>query len=140
MGCYYNVFFVFPTEFHLTVQNLGGFTAPYQCLSFFKFGLELDPMFAALSTGNPGLTNPREDCGFPGITEFQCVVNIYKVPFLYYKRVPCHYTLAEYQAGFDVLQHPTKEDCLTRLHCCYESNDAIAAKYPNTPRCYQKLG
>jgi len=182
--CYYNVFFVFPTEFHLTVQNLGGFPAPYQCLSFFKFGLELDPMFAALSTENPGLTNAREDCGFPGITEFHCVairgccfdanappltpqchkplagapsilnapvpdmfigvegqcdVNIYKVPFLYYKRVPCHYTLAEYQAGFDVLQHPTKEDCLTRLHCCYESNDAIAAKYPNTPRCYQKL-
>merc|ERR1712025_27891 len=182
--CYYNVFFVFPTEFSLTVQTVGGFPAPYTCLSYFKFGHELDDSFAALSGDNPTLTNPREDCGFPGITEFHCVAirgccfdkfapaltpqchkamegapsilnapipemfigvegqcdaNVFKIPFLYYFRVPCHYTIAQYEAGFDILQLPTREDCLTRLQCCWETDDKIAKAYPDTPRCYQKL-
>jgi hypothetical protein len=183
--CFYNVFFVFPDTFHLTVQGIGGFPAAHQCPPLFKFGLTLDPTTTALMGGNLGsLTNERADCGFPGITEFHCVairgccfdpdapiltpqcyqavedaptilnapvpdmfvgvegtcdLNLYKVPFLYYHRAPCHYGLGQYQVGFDILQEPTKEDCLTRLNCCWEPSDAVAEKYPNVPRCYQKL-
>jgi hypothetical protein len=183
--CFYNVFFVFPDSFHLTVQGIGGFPAAHQCPPLFKFGLTLDPTTTALMGGNLGsLTNERADCGFPGITEFHCVairgccfdpdapiltpqcyqavedaptilnapvpdmfvgvegtcdLNLYKVPFLYYHRAPCHYGLGQYQVGFDILQEPTKEDCLTRLNCCWEPSDAVAEKYPNVPRCYQKL-
>jgi hypothetical protein len=183
--CYYNVFFVFPDTFALTVQGVGGFPAAHQCPPLFKFGLSLDPSTTALLGGNLGsLTNEREDCGFPGITEFHCVairgccfdenapiltpqcyratedapsilsapvpdmfvgvegtcdLNLYEIPFLYYQRSPCHYGLADYQVGFDILQEPTKEDCLTRLGCCWENSDAVAAAYPAVPRCYQKL-
>lgn len=183
--CYYNVFFVFPHTFALTVQGIGGFPADHQCPPLFKFGLSLDPSTTALLGGNLGsLTNEREDCGFPGITEFHCVairgccfdanapiltpqcyratedgpsilsapvpdmfvgvegtcdLNLYEIPFLYYQRQPCHYGLADYQVGFDILQEPTKDDCLTRLGCCWESSDAIAEAYPAVPRCYQKL-
>lgn len=184
--CYYNVFFVFPTEFALTVQSVGGFAAGVQCPPLFKYGLELDSTTYALAQGSDGLgslINERDDCGFPGITEFHCVairgccfdpdapiltpqcykpregvpsileqsvpdvfkgvighcdMNIYQVPLLYLLRKPCHYSLTEYQAGFDILQEPTAEDCLTRLGCCYEFDDAIAAANKKSPRCYQK--
>jgi len=184
--CYYNVFFVFPTEFALTVQSVGGFAAGVQCPPLFKYGLELDSTTYALAQGSEGLgslINDREDCGFPGITEFHCVairgccfdpdapiltpqcykpregvpsileqavpdvfkgvighcdMNIYQVPLLYLLRKPCHYSLGEYQAGFDILQQPTAEDCLTRLGCCYEFDDNIAKANPKSPRCYQK--
>lgn len=184
--CYYNVFFVFPTEFALTVQSVGGFAAGVQCPPLFKYGLELDSTTYALAQGSDGLgslINDREDCGFPGITEFHCVairgccfdpdapiltpqcykpragvpsileqtvpdvfkgvighcdMNIYQVPLLYLLRKPCHYSLGEYQAGFDILQEPTAEDCLTRLGCCYEFDDKIAAANKKSPRCYQK--
>jgi hypothetical protein len=184
--CYYNVFFVFPTEFALTVQSIGGFATGLQCPPLFKYGLSLDSTTYALAQGSSGLgslINSRDDCGFPGITEFHCVairgccfdpdapvltpqcynprdnvpsiltqtipavfqgvighcdMNIYQVPLLYLLRKPCHYTLEQYAVGFDVLQEPTAEDCLTRLGCCYEFDDAIAAANPKSPRCYAK--
>jgi len=186
--CYYNVFFVFPDQFYLTVQGIGGFATGLQCPPLFKYGLSLDSTTYALAQGSSGLgqlINAREDCGFPGITEFHCVairgccfdpdapimtpqcyqardgvptilsqpipavfqgvaghcdVNIYQVPLVYLQREPCHYSLADYQVGFDVLQEPTAEDCITRLGCCYEFDDAVAEANPKSPRCYHKAG
>jgi hypothetical protein len=186
--CYYNVFFVFPDQFFLEVQSIGGFATGLQCPPLFKYGLSLDSTTYALAQGSDGLgqlINERADCGFPGITEFHCVairgccfdpdapiltpqcyqaregvptilsnpipavfqgvaghcdVNIYQVPLVYLQRAPCHYSLADYQVGFDVLQEPTAEDCITRLGCCYEFDDAVAEANPKSPRCYHKSG
>jgi len=74
--CYYNVFFVYHEQFYLEVAQVGGFAAPLQCPPFWKYGLQIDDSMAALVSGNAAfskLTNERQECGFPGISEFQCV-------------------------------------------------------------------
>jgi len=74
--CYYNVFFVFTDSFALTVKQIGEFAAPLQCPTLWKYNLGLDDSYAHLlseSSSLEKLANEREECGFPGITQFHCV-------------------------------------------------------------------
>lgn len=76
--CYYNVFFIYYDSFFLTVKKPGQFASPFSCLPLFKYGLNIDAssyyLYGQNSGGGlSGLTNPRSECGFPGITEFHCV-------------------------------------------------------------------
>jgi len=74
--CYYNIFFVYPTDFSLVVKLVGEFASPLQCPEFWKYGLKLDDGLASAAAASgslSSLTNPREECGFPGITQFHCV-------------------------------------------------------------------
>lgn len=77
--CYYNVFFIYYDSYALTVQRPGEFAGPSSCLPIFKYGLNIDASVYygfAKDSGSSSLTsliNMREECGFPGITEFHCV-------------------------------------------------------------------
>jgi hypothetical protein len=184
--CYYNIFFVYYDQFYLEVKQIGEFPAPIQCPSFWKYGLNIDDSMVSLVSGNAAfakLTNEREECGFPGITEFQCVairgccwdenvpygqsqcfkaneipkfspsdipdaykpvigmcdVNRFQIPMLYYMRTAATYPLKHHKVGgYNIFQEPSREDCLTKLGQCYEDDEAIVAKYPSIPRCYQR--
>lgn len=75
--CYYNVFFVWHDQFFLPVKQIGEFAAPLQCPPLWKYDLGLDGSLASLISGSNSLSqlaNAREECGFPGITEFQCAM------------------------------------------------------------------
>ncbi|XP_077966752.1 uncharacterized protein LOC120341815 [Styela clava] len=77
--CYYNVFFIYYESFSLSVKRPGEFARPASCLPLFKYGLNIDASiyysFAKdkSSSSINSLINMREECGFPGITEFHCV-------------------------------------------------------------------
>jgi hypothetical protein len=100
--CYYNVFFVFHDTYSLRVarpvkvQNVNNDNDPSndiddsfwntafaplaECPGLFKYGLQLNPVIYARAVQNTDsdprllqLVNKREECGFPGILEFQCV-------------------------------------------------------------------
>lgn len=186
--CYYNIFFVLYDSYHMTVQAAGGFASPITCKGLFKYGLKIDPTLYSLlgSTSLKSYMIAREDCGFPGITEFHCVairgccwdaentgvvgvpqcykkngdskiefsfssipaayvpapgscnINRKQIRALYYKRTACHYGYKFYQYGYNALSVPNRLDCLTRLGCCYEDDDAVAELYPFVPRCYAR--
>lgn len=67
-----------------------------------------------------------------------CNVNYHKIPMLYYARVACHYSINYHIIGYNVLSIPSREDCLTRLGCCYEDDETVVAQNPSIPRCYSR--
>jgi len=76
--CYYNVFFVFLDTFFLEVKKPGDFASPLDCRGLFKYNLQIpSSLYTVLASRTPNpLANymiTRTECGFPGITEFQCV-------------------------------------------------------------------
>lgn len=67
-----------------------------------------------------------------------CNINRRQIRVLYYKRKACHYNEHYFKWGYNPLTIPNRMDCLARLGCCYEDNEAIVEQFPFVPRCYHR--
>jgi len=67
-----------------------------------------------------------------------CNINRRQIRVLYYKRKACHYDEKFFNYGYNPLTLPNRMDCLARLGCCYEDNQAIVEQFPFVPRCYHR--
>jgi len=67
-----------------------------------------------------------------------CNINRRQIRVLYYKRKACHYNENYFKWGYNPLTIPNRMDCLARLGCCYEDNEAIVEQFPFVPRCYHR--
>ncbi|CAK8678866.1 unnamed protein product [Clavelina lepadiformis] len=166
--CYYNIFFIYYDSFYMEVQKPGGFASAIQCYGLFKYGLRLDPSLYYLfnpSDSNNGigrLVNQRLECGFPGITEFQCVAirgccwdgeAPYRVPQCYrpngpteldfdYDKIPVAYRPPIGSCNVNIYQIPLLY--YDRVACKYSFDFYIAGynilAIPNRLDCLTKLG
>jgi len=67
-----------------------------------------------------------------------CNINRRQIRVLYYKRKACHYPQKFFEYGYNPLTIPNRVDCLARLGCCYEDNQAVVEQFPFVPRCYHR--
>jgi len=67
-----------------------------------------------------------------------CNINRRQIRVLYYKRKACHYPQKFFEFGYNPLTIPNRMDCLARLGCCYEDNQAVVEQFPFVPRCYHR--